>query len=297
MADPPSVDLRRDLQYASEMTIAGPYAAVLNRPGTISWEPPRAPIRLGLEGCGLATSDTAAVLAQYAAGTTQKEVAAGISAGQLLSKRSAKGRQHILTAIRRRYLEHPGPLPGPATIAAALQRLKAPIARHQLLLPYVLLSDRALHHLLLGYIEERRTLGSHLTKQELVAAVARLFESQGQKAWSPAVTKRWVEGVLSVLRDLGALGKGRDRERLLAYVLRPEVFAFHLWGLYEAGYRGPALLDPTFWRLLLLREGDVRLAARAIADRGWWRFTSVAGVDELRPVHRSLPDWIANGLG
>jgi hypothetical protein len=255
------------------------------------------PVRPGLEACGLAAADVAAILGRYASGHDPKAVAADIGAGVLLSKRSAKGRQKILTAVRRRFLDVAAPLPAYCAVARALAQVKPSQARHQLLLPYLLISDRGLHDIVHDFIEPRRRSGARLAKAELMDAVRELSSRRGQKPWSDSTVKRWTEGALSVLRDIGAVGRGTDREAFLAYQVRPEAFAFHLWGLYEAGYRGPALLDPDFWRLLLLRRDDLRPTARSLAERGWWRFTSIAGVDELRPAHASLDEWIEHGLG
>jgi hypothetical protein len=265
--------------------------------GAVSWRVPDLPVRPGLEGCGLAAADVAIVLGRYAAGLDPKAVASEIATGVLLSKRSAKGRQRILTSVRRRFLESTDPFPSYPHVAAALATISAPLARNQLLLPYLIVSDRGFHDILFRYIGERRRPGARLTKAELMEAVDGLLRAHGQKRWSSSLLKRWSEGVLSVLRDVGALGKGSQRERFLQYAARPEAFAFHLWGLYGAGYRGPALLDAAFWRLLLLREDEIRPTVRTLADRGWWRFTSIAGLDELRPAHESLNDWIAHGLG
>ena len=108
---------------------------------------------------------------------------------------------------------------------------------------------------------------------------------------------RWAEGFLSVLREVGALGRGAKREELLAYSVRAEVFAFHLWSQYEHGFRGAALHETPFWRLLLLSPPEARRLVGVVADRGWWKFTSVGGADEIVPIHSSLMGWLDVALG
>jgi hypothetical protein len=108
---------------------------------------------------------------------------------------------------------------------------------------------------------------------------------------------RWAQGILSVLRDIGAVGRGKEREKYLAYEVRPEVFGFHLWALYSAGLRGPELIRTKFWQLLLLKEEETRQAIRSVSELGWWRFTALSGVEEIRPTSESIDTWMKHGLG
>lgn len=254
-------------------------------------------LRTGLESCGLAVNDTEAVLARLAADATLASIAEAVAAGEILSKRTRHGRGHLLRAIRRRYLE-PAPLPSATDLASAMTRISAPAARAQILLPYVLLADHAAFAIASDLVYPRVT--SHegvLGKAEVSAALAAVFRRRRRKAWSASLSLRWVEGFMSVLREVGALGKGRDRERLVDYALRTEVFGFHLFGLYETGARGEELVRSPLWRLLLVDEAEARRQLTAAADRGWWRHTTLGAAEEVLPVYGSLREWVAHGLG
>ncbi len=48
---------------------------------------------------------------------------------------------------------------------------------------------------------------------------------------------------------------------------------------------------------MLLSEEEVRQTIRAVAERGWWRYTMIGGVEEFRPTATSLEDWLTNALG
>lgn len=254
-------------------------------------------IRTGLEGCGLAAADTATILSQVAAGADIRTISRDIASGQILQKRSGRGRRHVLAAVRRRYLDAPRPLPRVPALSMALGALASPLARHQLLLPYLLLTDQSAHDILTGLVLPRLPHGGRLAKAEVVAVLDSLFVLRGQKPWSETLRKRWAEGLLSVLRDAGALGRGRKREELQIYSVRPEVFSFHLWGLYEAGFRGSALCEAGFWRALLLDTVGARRMVGLVSEHGWWRYTSVGGTEELLPVHGGLMEWLSLGLG
>lgn len=251
----------------------------------------------GLESCGLAAADTTAVLKELAAGRSLDELSRQIAAGTLLRKRSRTGRQHVLTAIRKRYLNPTAPLPDTAVLAASLERITSVTAQSQLLLPYVLSADRAAYEIVVGRVLPRRTPGERIAVKEIVEELDRVFARFGKRAWGPSVKVRWAQGVLSVLRDAGAVGRGTSREAYIAYAVRPEAFGFHLRGLYDSGLRGSALIDSQFWRMLLLNEEAARQAFRTVVERGWWRHTNVGGVEELLPSSRSIEDWIANELG
>jgi hypothetical protein len=101
------------------------------------FEPSPELLRTSLESCGLAADDTATVLSRLAAGQSLKELSRQISSGQILSKRTAHGRRHFLTAIKRRYIEAPHPLPHIPELAAILPLLSSQMARSQILLPYL----------------------------------------------------------------------------------------------------------------------------------------------------------------
>jgi hypothetical protein len=204
----------------------------------------------------------------------------------------------FLAAIKRRYIEAPHPLPRIPELAAILPLLPSQVARSQILLPYLLLSDRAAFELSTSLILACRQQGEmHLPKDQVLAALHMAFRRRGRKPWGNALCIRWVEGLLSVLRDVSALGRGADREKLLPYTVRPEVFSFHLWGLYDSGLRGRALYAAPFWRLLLLDEREAHHLATRVAERGWWRFTTLGAAEEMFPAFHSLRDWISHELG
>jgi hypothetical protein len=266
-------------------------------PETASEVPDTPSLTTGLESCGLAAGDTAAVLKELAAGRSLDELSRQIATGALLRKRSRTGREHLLTAIRKRYLNPSPPLPGRGVLARGLEQITTPTAQNQLLLPYLLSADRAAYEIVVGGGITHRTSGDRITTTQIVDELDRVFERFGRPQWGPRVKLRWSQGILSVLRDVGAVGRGAKRQAYLAYVVRPEAFAFHLRGLYDAGLRGSALIESPFWRMLLLNEADARQAVRAVVERGWWRHTNVGGVEELLPSSRSIEDWIVNELG
>lgn len=282
------------LSYFSRVNATVP---IYGPPDVLDYIPQRDRLRTGLESCGLAASATALVLSRLAAGESLRDLTRQIAAGTLLRKRSRQGREHLLRAIRRRYLKPPRPLPSPELLAVALNKITAPTARCQLLLPYLLSSDFGAYAVVVNWVEPRRAPGTRITTADIVEQLEQLFEQHGKKPWVTSVKRRWAQGILSVLRDVGAVGRGREREKFIPYRVRAETFGFHLWGLYEAGLRGPELIQSRFWRLLLLNEDEVREAVRSLSERGWWRFAAVGGIEELLPASGSVHGWISNDLG
>jgi hypothetical protein len=254
-------------------------------------------VRPGLESCGLAAADTASILSRLAAGIPIDAVSREIAQGKLLRKRSPSGRRHVLAAVRQRLIEAPPTLPRSDELSTALHLFAAPLSRSQVLLPYLLARDSGAFDIATRLVLPRFKPGQSLTKPEVVSRLKILLAERHQRSWSSGLLTRWAEGFLSVLRDVGALGRGRMREELLAYSVRPEVFTFHLWGQYECGLRGVALHESPFWRLLLLQPAEARRLVGAAADRGWWKFTSAGGADEIVPVHGSLMEWLGVALG
>lgn len=262
-----------------------------------AYVPAATALTTGLESCGLVAADTSALLSGLASGESYQDLARQIAAGTLLQKKSRKGRQHVLAALRRRYLNPPSPLARPESLAAGLRAITTPAARNQMLLPYLLAADRGAYEVIVEWVNGRRVPGARITTNDVVAQLDQVFARHGKRPWAESLKRRWAQGVLSVLRDVGAVGQGRQREKFLPYTVRPEVFGFHLWSVHSSGLRGPALVRSPFWRLMLLSEAEARQAVKAVAERGWWRYTTIGGVEELRPTARSLEDWLTNALG
>jgi hypothetical protein len=261
-------------------------------------EPLQEVLVTGLESCGLAADDTETVLSGLATGKSLEELARQISTGQILTKRTAHGRRHFLRAIKQRYLKAPSLLLGVKELAELLPALTSQVAKNQVLLPYLLLADRTAFEIMTSLVFPCRQQGeANLPKKRVLAALYMAFRQYGQKPWSESLCVRWVEGLLSVLRDVGALGRGANRERLLPYAVRPEVFSFHLWGLYESGLRGRSLHETPFWRLLLLDEREAQQLTVAVAARGWWKLTTLGAAEEILPTFPSLADWVSHELG
>ena len=251
----------------------------------------------GLESCGIAAGDTAAVLGELASGRSLEELSRRIATGALLNKRSRTGRQHVLAAIRRRYLNPPAPLPGPTVLAAVLSAIRTSVAQNQLLLPYVLSSDLAAYEVVVGLVAPQRVPGDRITTTGVVEELDRVFARHGKQPWRAGLRLRWAQGVLSVLRDVGAVGRGKQREEYLAYSVRSEAFGFHLRALFDSGLRGAMLVRSPFWRMLLLNEEDVRHSVRGVVERRWWRNIIVGGVEELLPASPSIEEWVTHDLG
>jgi hypothetical protein len=257
-------------------------------------EPTLEHLRSGLEAVGLAVDDTRVLLRAVA----RDPGASSMALAGALRKRSRNGRVHALSTFRRRYASPSRGLAPPASVLAGLDARIGDEARAQLLLPYVLLTDRLAWEIVIDLVLPRLGAGdASLTGPDVEGHVAVVFERHGRRGWGQATRRRWAQGLLSVLREIGALGRNRDRERLLPYSVKVEAFTFHLWGLYAAGLRGDGLLVTPFWRALCLTPDGARSLLRDAVGHGWWRSRLVAGVLETYPLHESLDAWIADGLG
>lgn len=258
---------------------------------------PSGPIYPRLQTCGLLSDTMARLLAEVSAGTPLAEISRRVSEGSFLSLRSASGRKYVLAALRVRYLNAAPPLPNFRTLSSFLEKVSSPIARNQVLLPYLLRGDTATYRVVTRLVLPLVRSGRALPTDDVVRELGQLFVEEHRKPWSPYLQRRWAQGAVSVLRDVGALTSDGGREALSDYVVRPEVFSFHLWGLWTFGRRGRDVFDPAFWKLLLLDAAGAREGVRQVAERRWWTISSVGGIDEVQPAFPSLEEWIEHGLG
>ena len=286
--------------YGSRSIESGPGGESLSAPPSAksrSLFEPTDPVYPRLQKCGLLADTMALLLSELAAGFPLEEISRRLSEGSLLSLRSEDGRNNVLAALRVRLLCASRPLPGHVPLSAWLARTVSPLARNQVLLPYLLRGDTATFRLLTRLVLPIIHSGRPITVDEVIQDLSLLLAEERRKTWSPYLQRRWSRGVLSVLRDVGALTREGGREQLTGYDVRPEVLSFHLWGLWNDGYRGRDLFDPAFWKLLLLDEAAAREGVRRVAELRWWRISSIGGVDEVRPEYPTLEEWIEHGLG
>lgn len=258
---------------------------------------PSGPIRPRLQKCGLLGETMACLLKEVASGSSLESISRSMAEGSLLSFRSADGRKNVLAALKIRFLQAPRPLPDHTSVARLFDRVTSPVVRNQVLLPYLMSADLATYRVLTRLVLPRLRPGEFLSREDVVEELGRLFAEEGRKPWSPYLQGRWANGVLSVLRDAGALSREASPAAFLDYVVRPEAFCFHLWGLWESGCRGRELVDSNYWRLLLLEAEGARERIRAVAERRWWRINKIGGTEEVLPAFPSIKEWIADGLG
>lgn len=167
-----------------------------------------------------------------------------------------------------------------------------------MLLPYLLGSDRAAFEIVTSLVLPRLSRREpDLPAPLALSTLQDLFSRHDVPPWSDYLCRRWVQGLFSVLREVGALGRDSERERLLDYGVRAETFSFHLWGLYDQGIRGASIARSPLWRLLLLEESQVEDALGSVSQRGWWSVSRVAFEMRITPAFRSAADWVERALG
>lgn len=248
--------------------------------------------RAGLEGYGLAVAEMSAMLDAFVASGEDAALGPAMASGELLRKRTVHGRKHALKSFRRRFLAAEPPLLPLEAVHAALQAISSDTARAQLMLPYLLSTDRLAREVI-GWVR----LTGTVSESEIGRRVASLLEGAGRVPWSASLLTRWAGGARTLLREVGWLGRGKDRDRRLLYNPQAEAVAFHLFGLWTSGLRGPALLASPLWELLLLDEPEVTSAVATLAQRGWWTLASAGMFVDLRPTMRPPAEWGTHGVG
>ena len=262
----------------------------------MEWPSPSIP-KPGLESVGLAVEDSRVFLRAFAAGRGLANVGAAIVRGEILSKRTSRGKELFLLAMRRRFIEQSF-LPDAMKLSNLLDASTPPLARGQAMLPYLLGADTMARELVGALVLPKRAeAGAELCRDEVLASRRPIFATYEKKPWSVGTSAKWVRGFLSVLRDVQCLGRGKDLHRIVAYALRPEVTAFHLWGLYAHGLRSSGLVEHPLWQSLLLTPDEARAALGALVVRGWWRHTTLGAAEEITPLHRTLQEWMNHELG
>lgn len=173
----------------------------------------------------------------------------------LFGKASRSRVEDILLVFRQRYLKDPEVLKA----LVALVRAKMPAESLDRILYFqATRSDLLLHDLVTEVLYGRTVRGDReIRPWEVENWVGNQVEAgRTERAWSPKVLRRVVQGLLSALRDFGIL-EGSVKKRLAYPYLPLDAFAFIAFRLHGEGRSGKALLHDPEWRLFLLPEGSV----------------------------------------
>lgn len=233
---------------------------------------------------GALMPDTVSILAAWDMAMSPEQNLDRLLRQNVLSKSSRMRSADVLTVFRRRYVTSPDMLVGLVTL---VRGFPAPYLS-PLMYVQTALTDRLVFDFVVDFVGPR-SLG---WRREIFTAEVRAWlldqvaAGKTEAAWSPATADRIAQGLLSTLRDFGALeGKAAKRTAILHLPLPAFAFlAFVVWSRTGSSRR---FFADRVWRLFPLDRGSVERLLAEAHQEGLLQYQAAGRVVRLDfPAHR-----------
>jgi hypothetical protein len=224
-----------------------------------------------------------------------REVVRAAYEENFLKKRSPKWIEVLLRYMRRRYLEDHSPLPGGKILSKFLYSIDSDQARIQILYQYICETHPLVDKLVVGLV------GSNLIKHNSFRLTRIVFsdffskEAEGHpelNEWADNTKEKWRRDFNAFLRSSGLMEK-HPSVIVRKFVIRPETFAFFLYGLIDEGLSPSEIFDSRLWKRYFLRYEEIEEKLSECQVRGWLDFRGLGTIFELDPKYDSLREWMS----
>ncbi len=252
-----------------------------------------------LQNVGLVLAESEALLGCYAQSGDWAKVRHLALDKNLLGKRSTITVRHILKVVARRYLRGPEWLPDGQSAGTFFAHPRVPSrAKAEVAFLYTVAEDLLVQSCLeqLVLSAPPGNLETYLHAEEVVTFLEKLGTKHSELArWKPYLKKRWSQGFLSLLRDVGFV-EPAPSWRLTRPVLLAEAFGFVFPWLAEATGSPRAAVPHRCLRWWGLDAAETRRLLGAGQERGWWGYASSGSVVEFKPA-RGPVEVLSDALG
>jgi len=211
-----------------------------------------------------------------------------------LKKRSSRWIEMLLRNVKKRYFEDHPSLPRGTILLKFLYKINSNQARIQTLFQYICESHPLVDRLVVGLV------GSNLRKYNSFRLTKTLFRDFFSKEaeshpeledWADYTKEKWRRDFYAFLRSSGLMEK-YPSVVVKKFVIKPETFAFFLYGLIDKGLSPSEIFDSHLWKRYFLTYEEIEEKLSECQVRGWLQYRSMGTISELIPKFGSLEEWI-----
>lgn len=201
----------------------------------------------------------------------------------------------LLRYMKRRYLEDHSPLPEGKFLSKFLHAIDSNQARIQTLYQYICETHPLVDRLVVGLV------GSNLRKYNSFRLTRTMFnDSFSMEAedhpelneWADNTREKWRRDFNAFLRSSGLMEK-HPSVIVRKFVIKPETFAFFLYGLIDKGLSPSEIFDSRLWKRYFLMYAEIEEKLSECQVRGWLDFRGLGTIFELDPKYGSLEEWMS----
>lgn len=211
-----------------------------------------------------------------------------------LKKRSSRWIEMLLRNVRRRYFKDHSPLPEGKILSKFLYVINSNQARIQTLFQYICESHPLVDRLVVALVGSnlRKYNSFRLTKTLFKGFFSKEAESHPElEDWADYTKEKWRRDFYAFLRSSGLMEK-YPSVLVNKFVIRPETFAFFLYGLIDKGLAPSEVFDSHLWKRYFLAYEEIEEKLSECQVRGLLQYRGMGAISELILKFSSLEEWI-----
>ena len=109
--------------------------------------------------------------------------------------------------------------------------------------------------------------------------------------WAEYTTQKLQRDFFAFLRQNGLM-ESAPGLTVSRFGLRPEVFGFFSYGLFEKGIFGKQYFDSKIWKRYFLTQRQIEKLLAQAQVKGWLTFQISGAISEIIPTYSTLEEWI-----
>jgi len=244
---------------------------------------------------GAAYDETLVLLEEFNKHGSWSEVVKAAYEENILKKRSSNWIEMLLRNVKRRYFEDHPPLPKGEMLSRFIHVVDSDQIRIQAFYQYICEAHPLIDRLIVGLVGSNllRYNSFRLTKimfWEFFSEEAKIHPEL--KKWAEYTREKWRRDFYAFLRSSGLMEKNPS-VLVRKFVIKPETFAFFLYGLIDEGFSPSEIFRSRLWKRYFLTEGEIEEKLSECQVRRWLNFRSMGRIFELNPKFNSLEEWLS----
>jgi hypothetical protein len=212
----------------------------------------------------------------------------------LLKKKSDSYIRHLVRLFNSRYVVKHESLPALGYLSSFVSKVKSPSARVQVLYQYICESDSFVDLFIADLVAKKIEEYSSFILTRAMFEEFLTTESQfhpEMKKWARGTTGKLGRDLFAFLRSSGLMEKNRGTT-VRKIVIKPEPFAFFLYGLLSKNLDTSSILNSHLWKRYFMSMSEIDSLLTDCQLRGWLQYRNFGGISELVPRFKSLEEWL-----
>lgn len=249
--------------------------------------------KANLQRCGALITETLTLIEEYDKINNWEDLKQKVITKNILNKKSSTTINGILQCIKKRYKDIDG-LPNLKELSHFISSDIPEKSKIQVLFPYMCKTDPLIEQYIIKMIFPHFELLNRpkIKKETFLEFLTEEMKTHPElEKWSDYLQKRWIRGLISVLRNFNLMSTAPNFE-LTKPNLRIETFTFFCLWLLFSGKSGIELIQNGIYQYFLLSNSEIEILLEESQRKGWLSYTHSGDIISITTEFESLEDWI-----